>query len=70
MSKKAYEKAENEMQELKDYFKLDNIDSEDLAYYSRIYKEEKYDIDEKELKQYFELENTLTYLHNLSKEFY
>ncbi|MDP2090070.1 MAG: M3 family metallopeptidase [Candidatus Gracilibacteria bacterium] len=70
ISKKAYEKAENEMQELKDYFKLDNIDSEDLAYYSRIYKEEKYDIDEKELKQYFELENTLTYLHNLSKEFY
>ncbi len=70
ISAKAYEKSQIELQELRDYFKLDNMDSEDLAYYSRIYKEEKYDIDEKELKKYFELENTLSYLHNLSKEFY
>ncbi|MDD2871829.1 MAG: M3 family metallopeptidase [Candidatus Gracilibacteria bacterium] len=70
ISKKAYIKANSEINELKAYFKLDKIDSEDLAYYSRIYKEKKYDIDDKELKNYFEFENTLTYLHNLSKEFY
>lgn len=70
ISKKAYIKANSEINELKEYFKLDKIDSEDFAYYSRIYKEKKYDIDDKELKNYFEFENTLTYLHNLSKEFY
>jgi oligopeptidase A len=70
ISEKAYMKAEIELQELKTYFNLDKIDSEDLAYYSRIYKEEKYDIDDKELKKYFEFENTLSYLHNVSKQFY
>jgi len=70
ISEKANNKALNELEELKKYFILSEIDSEDLAYYSRIYKEEKYAIDDKELKKYFEFENTLTYLHNLSKEFY
>ncbi len=70
ISEKAYIKAEKEINELKKYFNLDNIDPEDLAYYSRIYKEQKYDIDDKELKKYFEFENTLNYLHNISKEFY
>lgn len=70
ISEKAYKKAEVELQELKTYFNLENIDSEDLAYYTRIFKEEKYDIDDKELKKYFEFENTLSYLHNISKEFY
>jgi len=70
ISEKARLKANDEIQELKDYFNLENIDAQDLAYYSRIYKEERYEIDEKELKKYFEFENTLSYLHNLAKEFY
>lgn len=70
ISDKAYIKAEIELNELKTYFNLDKLDSEDLAYYSRIYKEKNYDIDEKELKNYFEFENTIAYLHDVSKEFY
>lgn len=69
ISDKANKKANEEISELKKYFKLDKIESYDLAYYSRIYKEEKYDIDDKELKKYFEFENTLSYLFNFVKEF-
>lgn len=70
ISEKAYKKAEVELQELKTYFNLDKIDSEDLAYYTRIFREEKYSVDDKELKKYFEFENTLSYLHKVSMEFY
>ena len=70
ISEKAYKKADIELNDLKKYFCLEKLDSEDLAYYSRIYKEEKYAIDDKEIKKYFELENTLSYLHAVSKEFY
>jgi Zn-dependent oligopeptidase len=70
ISKKAKKKALKEIEELTNYFKLKKIDSEDLAYYSRIFKEEKYSVDEKELKKYFEFENTISYLHNFTKEFF
>lgn len=70
ISKKAHLKAEKELEELKQYFKLDILESYDVAFYSRIYKEEKYEVDDKELKKYFEFENTLSYLHNFAKEFY
>ncbi len=70
ISEKAKIKAKNEINELKKYFKLDEIKSHDLAFYSRIYKEEEYKIDDKELKKYFEFENTISYLHNFVNEFY
>jgi Zn-dependent oligopeptidase len=55
---------------LKKYFNLKELNSFDLAYYSRIYKEKEYQIDSKELKKYFEFENVLSYLHNLVNELY
>ncbi len=70
ISKKAVIKADKEIEELKKYFKLESIWASSLAYYSRIYKEEKYMIDDKQLKKYFELENTISYLHNFVREFY
>ena len=69
ISRKAREKAQEEIELIEQYFSTE-IGPFDLAYYSRIYKEEKYDIDEKELKKYFEFENTLDYLHNFVRKFY
>ncbi|MDD2907929.1 MAG: M3 family metallopeptidase [Candidatus Gracilibacteria bacterium] len=69
-SLKAKEKANKDIQEVKDYFKLSHIETYDLAYYTRILKEEKYAIDEKELKLYFEFENVLNYLHRFIETFY
>jgi len=67
---KAKEKAYLEIKELKDYFKLTDLKSYDLAYYSNKYKEEKYSVDEKELKQYFEYNNSLKYLFDFVQDFY
>ncbi len=69
ISKKAKIKAEWEQEELKQYFQLEEIKSYDVWYYSRKYKEEKYNLDEKELKKYFEYENVLNYLHNFVNKF-
>ncbi len=70
ISKKAREKANTEIEELKKYFDLEEINSSSLAYYSTKYKQEKYEIDDKEIKKYFEFENTLDYLHNFVSYFY
>lgn len=58
LSKKAKPKALDEIEEIKDYFNLKEINSWDVAYYSRILKEKKYKLDDKKLKEYFEFENT------------
>ncbi|MDR1988255.1 MAG: M3 family metallopeptidase [Candidatus Peribacteria bacterium] len=68
--KKAKNKAKLDLKELKEYFKLEKIHSYDVAYYSRILKEQKYEVDEKELKKYFEFENVLDYLHRFVEKFY
>jgi len=70
VSSKAKLKAEDDLKELKEYFKIDKLETYDTAYYSRILKEEKYDLDEKELKKYFEFENVLNYLHSFIEKFY
>jgi Zn-dependent oligopeptidase len=70
ISKIATKKAKKELQELKKYFNLKKIETYDLAYYSRKYKEEKYNFDEKELKKYFEVENVINYLHRFVENFY
>jgi peptidyl-dipeptidase Dcp len=49
---------------------LKELKSFDVAYYARILKEEKYDLDEKEVKKYFEFENVLNYLHRFIENFY
>lgn len=70
ISKKAKNKALEELEELKAYFDLDELNPWDLAFYSRKLKEEKYSLDDKKLKEYFELENVLNYLHSLVNELY
>ena len=57
ISEKARPKAEAELQEIKDYFKLENLNAWDSSFYSRKLREEKYALDEKELKKYFVFEN-------------
>ncbi len=69
ISKTAKTKAIEERDELKKYFNLTELHSYDMGFYSRKYKEEKYNLDEKELKKYFKYENVLEYLHNFVKEF-
>lgn len=69
-SEKAIRKAELDLKEVKDYFNLDHIKTYDLAYYTRILKEQKYSLDEKELKKYFEFEDVISYLHRFIENFY
>lgn len=69
ISKTAKIKALEEREELKKYFNLTELHSYDMGFYSRKYKEEKYNLDEKELKKYFKYENVLEYLHTFVKEF-
>lgn len=70
ITNKAREKAEKEIEELKNHFHLIDIKPWDSAYYSRKLKEEKYGLDEKELKKYFEYENVKTYLFDFIQKFY
>ncbi|MBN1282132.1 MAG: M3 family metallopeptidase [Alphaproteobacteria bacterium] len=50
--------AEKEFNELKDFSKID-LQPWDIAFYSRILKKEKYDLDESETKPYFEMNATI-----------
>jgi Zn-dependent oligopeptidase len=70
INKKAKIKAKKDLKELEKYFSLKKLNSYDTAYYSRILKEQKYEIDEKELKKYFEFESVLNYLHRFIEKFY
>lgn len=70
ISEKSVSKAKIELQDLKDYFWLQDLQTYDLAYYSRILREEKYEVDEKIIKQYFEFEDVLSYLHRFIEKFY
>lgn len=70
ISTKAKEKANWEIKDLQDYYKLEDINSWDISFYSRKIKEDKYDVDEKEVKKYFEYNNVLTYLFEHIKNFY
>lgn len=70
ISNKAKNKALKEIEEIKNFFQLESINSWDMAYYSRILKEKKYKLDDKELKQYFEFENTKNALFETVKKLY
>ena len=56
IAQKARPKAEQELQEIKDHFDLQDLQAYDLSYYARKLKEEKYALDDKKLKKYFEFE--------------
>jgi Zn-dependent oligopeptidase len=70
ISDKALVKSKEEIDYLKSFFNLENFDPEDISYYVRKYKEEKYALDENEIKQYFEYEHTLVWLHSFVKDFF
>jgi peptidyl-dipeptidase Dcp len=70
ISDKALVKSKEEIDYLKSFFNLENFDPEDISYYVRKYKEEKYSLDENEIKQYFEYEHTLVWLHSFVKDFF
>jgi Zn-dependent oligopeptidase len=70
LSQKAKPKAKKEIEEIKEYFNLEKIESWDMAYYSRILKEKKYNLDDKKLKQYFEFNNTQKALFDTVEKLY
>lgn len=70
LSQKAKPKAEKEIEEIKDFFELKDLNSWDMWYYARILKEKKYKLDDKKLKQYFEFNNTQKALFNTVEKLY
>lgn len=70
IAKKAKKKAKQEIKTLEKYFKIVWIQSWDLAYYNRIYKEKKFEFDEKELKNYFEFNHVLNWLFEITEKLY
>lgn len=70
ISKKAKAKAKKEVEDIKNYFKLEELEAWDLGYYETKLVKEKYEIDEKEIKKYFKLENVLAYLFDFVSKFY
>ncbi len=70
ISKKAKNKALNELKELKDYFNLKELKPSDISFYTTKLKQEKYELDDKELKKYFEFDSVIAYLHDLVNKLY
>ncbi len=70
VSLKAKDKANEEIMQLKKYFKLKDLYNWDLPYYSRIYKEKEFSFDEKELKKYFEFDRVLNWLFEIINRLY
>ena len=70
LSQKAKPKALEEIEEIKEYFNLREINSWDMSYYSRILKEKKYSFDDKKLKEYFEFNNTQKALFETVEKLY
>jgi len=70
ISKKAKIKAEKEIQEIQEYFHLQEIHAWDLTYYARKLREEKYALDDRELKKYFEFEKVLSGMFEVVNQLY
>ena len=67
---KAKPKALLEIDEIKEYFSLTEINSRDMPYYSRILKEKKYRLDDKKLKEYFEFTSIQRWLFETVEKLY
>lgn len=67
---KGKSKAISEMQEIQTFFGLTDFYYWDFAYYTRKYKEEKYNFDAKVLKNYFEFEKVLAGLFTIAQKLY
>ncbi len=70
LAQKAKKKAQKEIEEIKVYFNLKELNAWDFTYYSRKLKEEKYKLDDKKLKEYFEFENTKKALFKTVEKLY
>ena len=70
VAERAKWKAKTEIEEIKDYFKLDSMELWDMSYYARKLKEEKYNFDEKKLKKYFEFEKVRDGLFEIANKLY
>jgi oligopeptidase A len=70
VTQKAKNKAIQEVEDLKKYFKLESFNIWDLTYYSRIFKEKEFKYDERELKKYFEFSKVLNGLFEIVNKLY
>ncbi len=60
ISEKAKPKAQAELDEITEYFNIQELQNWDVTYYANKLREEKYDFDSKKLKEYFVFENVLS----------
>ena len=67
---KAFPKAQEEIETLKNHYQLDKLEPQDLAYYTRKYKEEVFELQEEKLKEYFEFTHVLNWLHSFVGKFF
>ena len=67
---KARPKAQAELDEIQNYFELDELHIWDLWYFARKLREEKYALDDKELKKYFELEKVVAWMFEITNKLY
>ena len=67
---KAFPKAQEEIEILKNHYQLDKLEPRDLAYYTRKYKEEVFELQEEKLKEYFEFTHVLNRLHSFVGKFF
>jgi oligopeptidase A len=67
---KAFPKAQEEIETLKNHYHLDKLEPRDLAYYTRKYKEEVFELQEEKLKEYFEFDQVLSRLHSFVGKFF
>jgi len=70
ISKKAKKKGKEDIQEIKDHFKLKKLDYWDIPYYIEKLRKEKLDFDEENFREYLVFENVLNGLFELSNKLF
>lgn len=70
ISRKAKPKSKAELDEIREYFKIEDLKIWDLWYYANILKKEKYALDDRELKKYFVFENVLEGMFKIINKLY
>ena len=58
------------MNEIKEYFKLEELNPWDYSYYSRVLQEEKYQYDSDAMRDYFEFERVKKWLFDIAEKLY
>jgi len=70
ISNKAQSKSKAELDEIRDYFDITDLQIWDLSYYANILRKKKYALDDRELKKYFEFEAVLQWMFEITKKLY